>query len=267
MNLRFKLWLFSMKRRSGFKFPHSSMILLLLLISLGPTRAQAEKISVAVASNFVSTVKEIARQFESTSGYSIEVVNASTGKLYAQIRHGAPYDIFFAADVERPAILEQENIGVANSRVTYALGTLALWSPDQNRVTGEETLFQSEELRHIAIANPKHAPYGRAAQQLLQAKGVWADFSDKLVRGENIGQTYQFVDSGNAELGFVAYSQIVSRDTSDKGSYWRVPHSDHDPIAQQALLLNESKVAREFLDFVLSTEGRTIIRQHGYELP
>jgi molybdate transport system substrate-binding protein len=236
----------------------------LLLIAGGSV---ADDVRVAVASNFAETLKIIAERFERDTGHRIIRIIGSTGKHYAQIRNGAPFDAFFAADVERPALLEQQGAAAPGSRFTYALGKLVLWSPQLDYVDAEGKLLADEKIRHLAIANPKLAPYGRAAQQVLQSRGVWRSFQGRLVQGENIGQTFQFVKSGNLALGFVAFSQLKRPGQSIEGSLWEVPQSLYSPIAQQAVLLREDQATRDFLAFVRTEESLQTIRDFGYGTP
>jgi len=191
----------------------------------------------------------------------------STGKHYAQIKNGAPFDAFFAADVRRPEHLEKEGVALPGSRFTYAVGKVVLWSPRTGYVDPQASVLERGEFHHLAIANPKFAPYGKAAQEVLQERGLWGRLSGRLVRGENIGQTFQFVNSGNAELGFVAYSQVKRPNQPIEGSFWEVPQALYTPIEQQAVLLKDNEVARAFLSFVRSDEALKIIRDHGYETP
>jgi molybdate transport system substrate-binding protein len=195
------------------------------------------------------------------------LIFGSTGKHYAQIKNGAPFDAFFAADVRRPELLEKEGVALPGSRFTYAIGKLVLWSPKTGYVDPDASILERGEFHHLAIANPKLAPYGKAAQEILQALGLWDRHSGRLVRGENIGQTFQFVDSGNAEFGFVAYSQVKHPNQPIKGSFWEVPQSLYTPIKQQAVLLKDKEAARVFLSFVRSDEALKIIHDYGYDTP
>ena len=229
--------------------------------------AFAGQVRVAVASNFAETIRAIAERYEEQTGHSVLISTGSTGKHYAQIRHGAPFDVFLAADARRPALLEEEGIARPGSRYTYAIGKLVLWSPEAGMVDQHGRVLEQGGFRYLAIANPKLAPYGRAAQQLLESRGLWADMQGRLVRGENIGQTYQYVASGNAELGLVAYAQIRQPDLAATGSFWLVPQDLYDPIEQQAVLLKDKDIARDFLGYIRSDEGRTIIRSYGYGVP
>lgn len=229
--------------------------------------ALAGQVRVAVASNFAETIRAIAERYEEQTGHSVLISTGSTGKHYAQIRHGAPFDVFLAADSRRPVLLENEGIAQPGSRYTYAIGKLVLWSPKAGMVDKHGQVLDQGGFRYLAIANPKLAPYGRAAQQLLESRGLWADMQGRLVRGENIGQTYQYVASGNAELGLVAYAQISQPDLVVTGSFWLIPQDLYYPIEQQAVLLKDKDIARDFLNFVRSGEGQTIIRSYGYGVP
>jgi len=222
---------------------------------------------VAVAANFVPALRTLVKTFETRYDGRIVIVVGSTGKLYAQIYHGAPFDALFSADEHRPALLEKEGRSRPGSRFTYAIGRLALWSPDAGRVDATGQVLSEGRFRHLAIANPKLAPYGRAAQQVLEARGLWQTLRPRLVRGENVSQALQFVRSGNAELGFVALSQIRRPGQAVAGSHWVVPENLYAPVVQQAVLLTDNPLAVDFLHFVQSTEGRDIIRSFGYQLP
>jgi molybdate transport system substrate-binding protein len=234
---------------------------------LAPGQSMAEEIRVAVASNFKVAVTAIAKRFEAGTDHKVTVIFGSTGKHYAQIKNGAPFDAFFAADVRRPEQLEKEGIALPGSRFTYALGKVVLWSPRTGYVDPQAGILERGEFHHLAIANPKFAPYGKAAEEVLQARGLWSRLSGRLVRGENIGQTFQFVNSGNAELGFVAYSQVKRPNLQIDGSLWEVPQALYTPIEQQAVLLKDNQAARDFLSFVRSDEALKIIRDYGYDTP
>lgn len=229
--------------------------------------ASAERLTVAVASNFSATLSVLAERFERHSGHEVVLAAGATGKHTAQIIHGAPFDLFFAADSERPARLEAEGRTVAGTRITYALGRLALWSPDPDLVDPQGEVLAGDRYRRLAMANPRLAPYGEAARQVLVDRGLYQQVRPKLVRGENIGQTYQFVHSGAAELGFVAYSQLKRPGVDLEGSHWLVPADAHGPLRQQAVILNDSSAARAFLAFVQTDEARALIAQWGYDLP
>lgn len=239
-------------------------ILLALVLGLAHAGASADEILVAVASNFTGAIKAVAERFEEQTGHEVVLSFGSTGKHYAQIRHGAPHHAFFAADAERPRLLEDEGRIVRGSRFTYAFGKLVLWSPDGRMVDGNGDVLATGNFEHLAVANPRLAPYGVAAQQVLEARGLWSDLQPHLVRGENIGQAYQYVKSGAAELGFVAYSQIHVPDGEPEGSAWLVPASLYTPIEQQAVLLRDEPAARAFMEFLRSDEAHRIIEGFGY---
>ena len=236
----------------------------LLLVLSGV--ALADTIRLAVASNFSEPIKTIAAQYEKDTGHRLVLVFGSTGKHYAQIVNGAPFELFLAADKRRPQLLEQQGKTIAGSRFTYARGRLVLWSSNADYVDLAGDVLTTGKYQRLAIANPKLAPYGKAAQEVLERKGLWQSLQSRLVRGESIGQTYQFVRSGNVELGFVAYSQIKQAGHSNSGSYWVVPQALYQPIEQQAVLLKENTVARDFMSYLQTQEVKKIITHYGYDL-
>lgn len=232
--------------------------------------ALADEVRVAVATNFFTTLKEIVAKFEEETGHTAVVSSGSSGKFYAQIRHGAPFDVFLSADVKRPQLLEQEGLAVQGSRFTYAVGRLVLWSPNSNMIPGDgKAILKKGDFSRLAIANPKTAPYGAAAQSTLQALDLWNQTKGRIVQGENIGQAFQFVFSKNAQLGFVALSQILGPKVNEEGSRWDVPANFYDPLYQQAVLLvkgKSNKAAKAFLDYVKGPKARKIITRFGYGL-
>lgn len=242
--------------------------LCLLFLTMYPAASAAEEIHVAVASNFLATLNEIVNHFERDTGHTAAVSSGSSGKLYAQIKNGAPFDVFFSADVTRPKLMEEEGVAVQGSRFTYAVGRLALWGPGPTMIKGDGTsMLLSDHVEHVAIANPKTAPYGTAAKEVLQALGLWEGLQNRLVRGENVGQTFHFVFSKNAQLGFVALSQVLEVDGA--GSRWDVPAHLYTPLRQQAVLLRNgqrNKGARAFLDYVKGATSGNIIERFGYGL-
>lgn len=236
------------------------------------TQSVANEIRIAVASNFYPTMKEVVKQFEieafdSSKASKIVLIPGSSGKHYAQIINGAPFDLFFSADKIRPVLLEQQRIFKSESRFTYALGKLALWSPIKGLVDSEGQILYDKDFRFLAIANPKIAPYGIATKETLVSMKLWQDMNEKLVRGENIAQAFQFIDSGNVELGFVSFSQLMRPNFSLKGSFWEVPQSLYNPIEQQAVLLRDSRLGRTFIEFVQTDKALNIISKFGYDLP
>jgi molybdate transport system substrate-binding protein len=230
-------------------------------------QAGATEARVAAASNFTGAIEALTARFEAETGHRVTLIFGSTGKHYAQIMNGAPFDAFFAADVRRPELLEAGGVAVPGSRFTYAVGKLMLWSPDAAYVDRDGRILERGDFRHLAIANPVLAPYGRAARQVLQRRGLWESLTGRIVRGENIAQTFQFVASGNAELGFVAASQLWRPGRAPDGSVWDVPEALYDPIEQQAVLLTDNEAARAFLSFARSDAALEIIRRFGYNTP
>lgn len=230
--------------------------------------ARAAEALVAVATNFAEVMAALVPRFEADTDHRIRVSSGSTGKLYAQIRNGAPFDIFLAADRRRPELLESAGAAVAGSRFTYAIGRLVLWSADANRIGADgAAVLRRGDFRHLAIANPKLAPYGLAAQQALSALGLWDPLKDRIVQGENIGQVFSLVATGNAEIGFVALSAVLSPRHKVTGSYWNVPVNLYEPIRQDAVLLShgaENAAARAFLGYMKSAAARSVIARYGY---
>ena len=244
--------------------PYTLFFLAALLLN---SNLRAEEVHIAVASNFTATMRMLAERFEQQSGHSVVLLPGSTGKHYAQIMNGAPFDAFFAADAERPALLEANGRIIPGSRFTYAIGKLVLWSPDPEFVDRDGAVLDRGTFRRLAIANPRLAPYGRAAQQVLEARELWQPLQPKLVRGENIAQAFQFIASGNAELGFVALSQLIQTGGDMSGSWWQVPRHLHAPIEQQAVLLSNSIAALELMTFMKSEAAHAVIRGFGYGIP
>ncbi len=248
-----------------YNFGYIWMGILALLPVCSPVHG--DEIRAAVASNFAEAIQVLAGQFEAETGHRVTLIFGATGKHYAQISNGAPFDVFFAADEHRAERLEREGAAVPGSRFTYALGKLVLWSPRKGLVDSTGSVLRHGNFRYLAIANPRLAPYGRAAQEVLQTLGLWEALQGKMVRGENIGQAFQFIRSGNAELGFVALSQVKRPGGGIKGSWWEIPRKLYTPITQQAVLLKESEAARAFLGFVKSDAARKIIQSYGYDTP
>ena len=239
-----------------------------LAIGLAPFPALADEALVAVAANFADAMSRLKERFEAGTPHTLRISTGSTGKLYAQIVSGAPFDVLLAADQVRPERLETEGLTVPGSRFTYATGTIALWSKDPDRIGVDgAAVLRRGDFRRLAIANPKLAPYGAAARQALEALGVWETLRDRIVMGENIGQTHAMVATGNAELGLVALSQLERPGQSSGGSRWIVPDSLYDPIRQDAVLLSraaDNPAARALLDFLRRDDVRTAIRSMGY---
>ncbi|MEA3643559.1 MAG: molybdate ABC transporter substrate-binding protein [Lamprobacter sp.] len=228
----------------------------------------AEDAQIAVAGNFTSPMKVIIERFEEDTDHRIKASYGSTGKLYAQIKNGAPFDALLAADQTRPARLEEEGKGLPGSRFTYSIGALVLWSAAADKVSDGPALLRSGDFNRLSIANPKLAPYGEAAIETLEALDLKAALEPKLVMGENIAQTYQFVDTGNADIGFVALSQVMRDGEIIKGSGWIVPGEMHAPINQDALILNRGKdnpAVTELFAYLKGEKAEAIIHDFGYE--
>jgi molybdate transport system substrate-binding protein len=237
------------------------------LIAVSP--AQANSISVAVAANFAAPMQRIAMEFERDTGHKLLVSSGATGTFYAQIKNGAPYEVFLAADTETPARLVRENLAVATSQFTYATGKLVLWSAQPTVVDAAGEVLKKGHFEHIALANAKLAPYGAAAVQALQALGVYDTLAPKFVTGENIAQTYQFISSGNALLGFVALSQVL-RDRKIEGSAWIVPAHLYQPIRQNAVILEKGRgkpASEALMKYLKGERASVVIRSYGYDLP
>jgi molybdate transport system substrate-binding protein len=241
--------------------------LALAVLLLSPL-ARAEEVQVAVAANFTAPMKAIVAEFEKLTGHKAQLSFGATGKFYAQIKNGAPFQVFLSADDETPAKLEQEGLAEAGSRFTYAVGTLALWSARPDVVDDKGEVLSRGAFAHLALANPKLAPYGAAAMETLEKLGLAASLRAKFVQGENIAQTHQFVVSGNAELGFVALSQVMKDGRIGAGSAWIVPAGMHRPIRQDAVILNPGRdkaAANALLRYLRGRRAQAIIRAHGYQ--
>lgn len=239
-----------------------------LLIAALPAMLRAETVQVAVAANFTAPMKVIAEQFEKDTGHKAQLSFGATGKFYAQIRSGAPFGLFLSADGETPAKLDQEGATVAGSRFTYATGRLALWSPKDGAVDAQGEVLKKNAFRSIAIAAPKLAPYGAAAVETLTKMGLAGAVSPKFVQGESIGQAYSFVATGNAELGFVALSQVYENGKFKGGSGWIVPDGLHAPLRQDAVLLAKGKgnaAAVALAAYLQGDKAKAVIRLYGYE--
>ena len=227
----------------------------------------ADEVQVAVAANFTAPMQDIAQAFEQVTGHRVVAAFGSTGQLFAQSSHGAPFEVFLAADDTTPARAESEGLAVAGSRFTYATGALALWSADASLINDGEQLLRSGDFQHLAIANPKTAPYGLAATQVMQALNLTDALTPKLVEGQSIGQTYQFVASGNAQLGFVALSQVSRNGEITSGSAWQVPAALYEPIHQDAVLLNKganTAAAAALLEYLQGERAAAVISSYGY---
>jgi molybdate transport system substrate-binding protein len=247
----------------------SKTIICLAAVFIMSMQVFAAEVSVAVAANFTAPMQKLAQAFEAETGHKAVLSFGSTGTLYAQIRNGAPFQILLAADDETPTKIEKEGLGVAGSRFTYAVGKLVLWSKQPGLVDDKGDVLRSGKFQRIALANPKLAPYGAAAMETMTRLGVLQALQPKLVQGENIAQTYQFVLTENAQLGFVALSQVYADGKIAQGSAWIVPAGLHDPIQQDAILLtkgNNNPAAAALMQFLRGERAKLLIRAHGYGL-
>lgn len=229
--------------------------------------ARAEAVSVAVAANFSAPAKALAAIFQASTGHEARLSFGASGAFYTQIKNGAPFDVFLSADDERPRRLEQEGDAVPGTRFTYAMGQLVLWSAKPGFVDDQGAVLKNGAFDKLAIANPRLAPYGAAAMQTLEKLGLAAALQPRLVTGESIGQTYNFVATGNAELGFVALSQVLEGGQLKGGSAWVVPAQHHAPIVQQAVLLKraaDNPAAKAWMALLHSAGAKDLIRTHGY---
>lgn len=244
-----------------------SLPLLLAIASLLTPGARAEEVSVAVAANFTAPMQEIARLFEQDTGHRAVLSFGATGKFYAQIAQGAPFGILLAADDRTPERIGREGLGDPQTRFTYAIGQLALWSRQPGYVDAEGRVLARNDWQHLAIANPKLAPYGQAAMETLARMGLTEQVQGRVVQGENIAQAYQFVASGNAELGFVALSQVMQGGQLRAGSAWIVPADMHRPIRQDAIVLKGAQAnpaAVALMQYLRGERARAVIRAYGY---
>lgn len=239
----------------------------LLVITLIPAKTQAEQTNIAVAANFALPMKTIIEAFEKTHDHNVRLITGSSGKLFAQIQHQAPFDAFFSADTIKPIALMKTNAAISDTMFTYAIGTLVLWRPEASKnnanILGD---LKNGYYQKLAIANPRVAPYGIAAMEVLTHLGLDAAATPKLVKGENIAQTYQFIASGNAQLGFIAQSQVIKNGQLPAGS-WAVPKELHQPIRQNAILLTHGKnnaAAHALLVFMRTQAATDIIHSYGY---
>lgn len=247
------------------------MLAVLAVASLcaGPVTARADTALAAVAANFAKTAEALLPAFRASTRHDLQITTGSTGKLYAQIGAGAPFDLLLSADAATPARLLKEGNAIAGTDFTYALGRLTLWSIDPDRIPQDgRAALEDPALRFVAIANPDLAPYGVAARETLHSLGLWDMLEPRIVMGQNIGQTNSLVFTGAAELGFVALSAVLSLRTENKGSRWDVPQDLYAPIRQDAVLLTsgaENSAARAFLDFLRSPEAANVIAGFGYD--
>ncbi len=247
-----------------------ALVRAILATLLVASPARAADVQVAVAANFAGPVKRIAADFERDTGHHLVVATGATGAFFAQIEGGAPFEVLLAADRATPEHLEKDGFALAGSRFTYAAGTLVLWSPRAHALAAGPAALRGAEVQHVAIANPKLAPYGAAAIETLASLGLLDVVRARLVEGESIAQAYQFVASGNAEVGFVALSQVTDPGAPPRGSTWVVPASMHAPIAQDAVVLRKAAgntAALAFAAYLKSAKAAAVMRSYGYEVP
>ena len=242
-------------------------LVIMLALEVATSAATAGEATVAVAANFAGTLESLQKTFEAHSDHKLTIVSGATGKLTAQITEGAPFDVFLSADDKATRKLVESGNAVAGSEFTYATGALALFSADPQLAEDGPAALKEGKFARLAIANPKLAPYGIAAEQTMMALGVYDTLKNKIVMGENVGQTFAMIDSGSAELGFVALSQVLNSEPGSKGSHWVAPADLHAPILQNAVLLSRAErneTARAFLEFLKNPQAREQIRAAGY---
>lgn len=239
------------------------------LVAISSAPVLADEVQVAVAANFAAPLQKIAGEFEKVTGHKVVVSAGSTGKFYAQIKNGAPFEVLLAADDETPARLVAEGAAQTGSQFTYAIGKLVLWSAQPGLVDDQGAVLKRTDLQHLSLANPKLAPYGAAGVETLKKLGVYEAWQAKVVQGENITQAHQFVATGNAELGFVALSQVIKDGKIGSGSGWVVPPSYYTPIRQDAVLLHAGKgkpAAEALLKYLKGDAAKAVILSYGYSL-
>lgn len=237
------------------------------LAALLSSATYADSVQVGVAANFAPTLKAMADDFSQQTRHTLLISPEATGKLYAQIKNGAPYEVFLSADQTTPKKLADEGDAIASSQFTYAIGKLALWSADPTLIDAQGEVLKTGEARHLAIANPKTAPYGAAAVSVMEALGVYSRWQARLVQGENIAQAFQFIGTGNAELGFVALSQIMRDGKLTRGSAWIVDPGLHSPLRQDVILLKRGErnpAAIALMQYLQGTAAKQLMHQHGY---
>jgi molybdate transport system substrate-binding protein len=246
-----------------------SCLSVLLCATLAHAAAHAAEAQVAVAANFAEPIKAIAAVLHKTTGHTLKISTGASGAFYTQIKNGAPFDVFLSADDERPAMLEKDGLAQPGTRLTYATGKLVLWSAKAGRVDGQGKVLQAPNLGKVAFANPKTAPYGTAAMQVVERLGVKDTVTPRLVQGESIGQTFNFVKTGNADVGFVALSQVLVAGKLKEGSMWVIPQTLYDPIRQDAVLLKrgaDNAAAKALMQLLQSPDIQDLIRRYGYDI-
>jgi molybdate transport system substrate-binding protein len=250
--------------------PFLRKLLLLFVLLVLPFVSRAGEVRVAVAANFAAPMKMIAQEFKKDTGHQAIVALGATGRFYAQIKYGAPFAVLLAADTATPARLEKDGLAVVGTRFTYASGRLVLWSKKPGVVDAQGDILKWGSFNKIAMANPKLAPYGAAAMEVIQTMGLRSVITPKMVEGANIGQTFQFVASQNASIGFVALSQVYEAGKIKEGSGWIVPSDLHQPIRQDAILLHPGKdnlAAQALMQYLRSDKSKAVMRSFGYNVP
>jgi molybdate transport system substrate-binding protein len=248
------------------------LLFLSLFVAMSPNILCAEEITIAAASDLNFAFKELVSEYETASGNQVKLTFGSSGNFFAQIQHGAPFDLYFSADISYPKKLEEAGLIVPGSLYRYAIGRIVLWTRRESPLDVNQgfAALRQPSVRIIAIANPRHAPYGRAAVAAMEHAGVYNGVKDRLVLGENISQAAQFVESGAADIGIIALSLALAPAMSTKGTYWEIPTESHPPLEQGAVIVKASKrmdSAKQFLEFVKSRQGVAIMKRYGFVAP
>lgn len=248
------------------------LIILTSIVGGIGSHAQAEDLAVAAASDLNFAIKELIGEYEKQSGQHVKLSLGSSGNFYAQLQQGAPFDLYFSADIAYPKKLEEAGLTVPGSLYRYAVGRVVLWAPKQSPIEVSKGLgvLRESTIKKIAIANPKHAPYGRAAVAAMENGQVYAEVKDRLVLGENISQAAQFIESGACDVGIIALSLAMAPAMQSVGSYWLIPAEAHQPLEQGAVVMKQSKqqdAARKFLQFMQSSQGQEVMSRYGFTLP
>jgi len=248
------------------------LLCVMLVLLCRPAIASADDIAVAAASDLHFAIKELIVEYEKQTGHHVKLSLGSSGNFYAQLQQGAPFDLYFSADIGYPKKLEEAGLTVPGSLYRYAVGRVVLWAPKQSPVEVSKglTVLRDAAVRKIAIANPKHAPYGRAAVAAMERSQVYAEVKDRLVLGENISQAAQFIESGACDVGIIALSLAMAPIMKSAGSYWLIPAEAHPPLEQGAVIMKQSKqqdAARHFLQFMQSPQGQELMTRYGFTLP
>ena len=247
-------------------------VTIMLVVGWGSSVVRAGELTIAAASDLNFAMKELVTEYEKTSGHHVKLSLGSSGNFYSQIQNGAPFDLYFSADIGYPRKLEEAGLTVPGSLYRYAVGRIVLWAGASSRLDVSKgfDVLREPGIRKIAIANPKHAPYGRAAVAAMESFKVYESVKDKLILGENISQAAQFIESGACEIGVIALSLAVAPAMNGKGVYWEIPVDTYPPLEQGAVILKQSKspeAARRFLEFLQGSQGQDIMGRYGFTLP